>query len=256
LDQAAVAPANLWITATFPLTQAQTVASIWSQLMGLGYGVGGDYACDPVYTAGIPTPVVTLSYPRRGVVAGETSLVLDLATSLETEWDEDASTMSNGIVEMLGASGGISAEDEWGPSMQTYGFPLTEQVVSHAAFSPTAEPAFVLNAFQLADLAAFAFPITAPVVTLPLFNSAMPIGSFSVGDDVLVQVGPTTGLQPPIAPRFPNGLNFYMRIVRVDVSIPDYGVPTMALTLNVPPSDSPIAPPAMADISSGSGGAG
>lgn len=244
LEPAAEAPSNLWITGTFPLTQAQTVASIWSQLTGLGYGTGVDYGCDPQYVLGIPAPIVTLSYPRRGAVAGESGLLLDFASAIEVEWDEDGSTMSNGVVEMLGASGGISAEDQWGPSMETYGFPLTEQVVSHAAFSPTAEPATVLEAFQLADLSAYAFPLTAPTVTMPLFNSALPIGSFTVGDDILCRVDPPTGNQPPIAPRWPNGLNFWMRIVRVDIDIPDYGVPTYKLTLNVPPGLSPTAPPA------------
>jgi hypothetical protein len=44
-------------------------------------------------------------------------------------------------------------------------------------------------------------------------------------------------------PRFPNGLSERFRIVRIDVDVPDEGVPTMAIALNVPAFLTPVEPP-------------
>jgi len=51
------------------------------------------------------------------------------------------------------------------------------------------------------------------------------------------------GAQPGSNPRFPEGLKYLFRSSRIDVTIPDEGVPTMALTLNTLPSTIPLQPP-------------
>jgi hypothetical protein len=48
---------------------------------------------------------------------------------------------------------------------------------------------------------------------------------------------------PPDNPRFPNGLKELFRIVRIDCAVPDEGVPTMTLTLNIPAFSTPVEPP-------------
>lgn len=239
---ATAAPSTLFVTLTAPLTQQQTVDSIVAQLQQLGYGVGIDFACDPTYVAGLPAPVVTLSYPRRGRPAGVSGLVVDLSGAIDLEYDEDGSSMSNGIVEQLGAAGGVVNESQWAASMTTDGYPLYEQVVSHASFSPSGLPAPVQTAFVAGDLAKFAYPLTVPVVTVPLFGNPN-FNTYIAGDDVLLYVPTGAGQVPTNNPRFPNGLYYYFRIIRVDVTIPDQGMPYAALTLNIPPNTVPQTPP-------------
>jgi hypothetical protein len=242
LVQDGTAAAADYVTATFPLTQRQTIQSMLTQLTGMSYQVGFDWIHTPTYVGGLPSMICALYYPRVGLAAGASTARIDLAAVLDFEYDEDASVMSNGIVEMLGASGGVSSENYTAASFAT-GWPLLEQVVSHASFSPAQLPAAVLAAFLAADLAQYSYPVTVATVTLPLFNSMLPLGSFTIGQDVELNVYGAAGSQAPTNPRFPKGLSYWFRIVRCDINIPSYGVPTMALTLNIPPNTTPIQPP-------------
>ena len=248
---------STWITATFPQSQEQTVDAILSQLSQLGFMVGIDYACDVAYLANDffpdviqPTPVINLSYPRRGLSAAldEATMVIDLSEAIDLEYDEDGTTQSNDITEQTGSSGGISS-----PYSYDNGYILLQQVISHASMSPAAAPTALLDAFGAGDLATFAYPQTAPVLTVPLFASfgtPGPLGAsisgtniYNVGDDFLFIVGQTAGDQPPTCPRFPDGLSYWFRITRADVTIADEDLSTVALTMNIPPATTPVAPP-------------
>lgn len=236
------APSQFYITATFPATQAQTCNSIVTQLMQLGYQVGIDFACVPAYVNGVPIPGIQLFYPRAGISGGYQGygIVIDVTQALEFEYDLSGVGQSNTVIEMASASGASTVGYAWQPALQG-GAPLLEQVISHAAFSPVAETPTVLSAFADGDLAVYTYNIAAPTVTLPLFGQTLPIGSFTVGDDVTLYVPQTSYL--PSNPRFVNGMEYNFRIVRCDVTIADEGLSTMELTLNVPPDTQPNPPP-------------
>ena len=251
VTKAAEAPSEYWITATFPSTQAQTVNSIVTQLQQLAYTVGIDYVCVPQYVNGTPIPGIVLYYPRAGAPQGSTGFVIDVSQALEFEYDMSGTNQSNAVIEMASASGSATVGYAWEPALVA-GWPLLEQVISHAAFSPIAESPEVLLAFANSDLAIYTYPITAPTVTLPLFGKSLPIGSFGMGDDVTLYIPVDSYL--PSNPRFPSGLNYDFRIVRCDVTIADEGLSTMELTLNIPPDTQPNEPPT--DTGSGGGSSG
>jgi hypothetical protein len=242
ITAAAEAPSQYWIYATFPATQAQTVNSIVTQLMQLGYQVGIDFVCTPTYVNGVPVPGITLYYPRAGISGGYQGygIVIDVSQALDFEYDLAGQNQSNTVIEMASASGTVTSGDAWAPALQQ-GWPLLEQVISHAAFSPVAETAAVLSRFVASDLAVYTYPQAAPTVTLPLFGPTLPIGSFTMGDDVTLYVPVDSYL--PTNPRFVNGMSSDFRIVRNDVTIADEGLSTMELTLNVPPDTQPNLAP-------------
>jgi hypothetical protein len=73
----------------------------------------------------------------------------------------------------------------------------------------------------------FGRPVTAPTVTMPADYAPLPLGAFTIGDDVRVL--------SPASPWFPNRLDEWWRIVAYTVTYPDEGAPTYQLTLNRPP---------------------
>jgi hypothetical protein len=228
-----------WITFSAPETQQQTVASILSQLQELGYLTGIDYACDVAFSAkGVPEATITLSYPRRG---SGTPVVIDLSGATELEYDEDGTQQADRIVEQAGATIDRTGAGQWAPTRDA-GYPLLEAEVSHTALAPSEATAAVLRAYVEGSLAARAYPLTAPVVTLPMFGSPS-IFELNVGDDVILRIPKVAGAQPLTNPRFPEGLEAPFRIVRIDCEVPDQGVPTMALTLNIPLGLAPAEPP-------------
>lgn len=243
-----------WIAFSAPAAQQQTLSSMISQLAELGYLTGIDYASDVAYTpGGLIVPTTTLSYPRRGV-SGPNPVVIDVSSALDLEYDEDGGEQADRIVGIAGATKDRSNSDVYPPA-QALGYPLLEAQVSLPALAPTegsSGPA--LEGFVGGALAMRAFPLTVPVVTLPLFGEPS-IHEVDVGQDVLLKVPLIAGEQPYQNPRFPKGLLFRFRIVRIDVVVPDDGEPTMALTLNLPPSIAPVEPPET-ESSGGSGSEG
>jgi hypothetical protein len=235
-----------WITFVAPITQQQYLASMLTQLQQLGYLVGVDYAADVEYVAGVPSVTITLSYPRRG---STTSLpvIETSAPAGSMEYDEDGTQMGNRVIEQTGTIVSEDASDiasgEWGPAMSEEGYPLLEKVVSHAALSSTAASAKVLQAYVAADLATYAYPLLAPVVPLPMFGTPSLDELTPVGGDVMLKIPTAAGDVPPNNPRFPSGLEYRFRNVRLDCSIPSEGVPTMSATLNIPPGTVPPVPP-------------
>lgn len=233
----------LYITLTAPISQRQTVASLLTVLSELSYTVGVDSATDVQWSSsGVPTPAISLSYPRRGKVAGVSPFAVDLSTVIDFEFDEDGSRQSTGIVEMTGSSGGVFIEDINADPLAA-GWVVTEQVVSRAAFSPVDQTEQVLAAWVAGDLATYSYPLTVPQVTLPLFSPSLMPGTYSVGDDILLYTDQgIAGSGIPGNPRFPSGLSVYFRIVQIDVDVNDEGVSTVKLTLNIPPGLTPIPP--------------
>jgi hypothetical protein len=236
-------PAQYAVTLAAPISQRQTADSLVSMLSRLGYQVGFDYACDVAYAGGVPTATITLSYPRRGRVAGSTGLVVNTgAAHTGLRWTVDGTRQATVVSEMATSGGGVPATGVWEPAMSTYKYPLLEAVTSHTMFSAAQSPATVLQAFVENDLMLYAFPVVNPQITVPTFANP-PIGSWIVGDDVRVIVPKRAGGGPPTSPRFPNGLDVYLRMVKATVTIPDAGLPTTLFEFNLPPSQLPQAPP-------------
>jgi hypothetical protein len=74
-----------------------------------------------------------------------------------------------------------------------------------------------------------------PKITIPAFGASLALGDFLIGDDIRVILDPDEW--------FVAGLDTYMRNVELDVTVPDAGLPTMALSFRQPPGLAPMAPP-------------
>lgn len=242
-------PPEYYVSASFPISQQQSLSSIVQQLQEMGYLVGFDYACDVYLSGGVPVPVITISYPRRGRVAGTTGLLLDVATATEFVYSENGTQQADQVVEMATSYGGVGAVATWEPAMSVQGYPLLQSVQQHAVFSAqtfytnaeVSASQAVLNAWGADDLALYGYPSVAPKVTVPLNSAGLSLGDFIVGDDIRVVLNVPDGF--PVNPRFPAGLDWYWRIIRASVTIADEGLSTMVLTLNLPPAQIPQLPP-------------
>lgn len=235
-------PSNYWVSMSYPISQFQAVSDIVTQLQQMSYLVGFDFACDPQIIGGFLVPQVTLSYPRRGRIAGSTGLVIMVGADVDFEYDEDGTQMANQIYETASGSGGVASVASWAPAITQGGYPITEKVTSHTSMNSTPWNQSVLDATVAGDLQVSAYPPVAPVVTIPLFGDPQ-LGDYIVGDDVRVIVPQFSGPGVVTNPRFPHGMDFYFRIIQIDVTIGNEGLSTAALTLNMPPSSIPIQPP-------------
>ena len=273
LTTPAATPSLYGITLTSPRQQRASVDMLLNMISTLGFNVGFDYAIDVAYVAGVPTATVTLSYPRRGRVAGSTGLLMDLSQALDWSYDEDGSQQANQVAQTATGTGGVSTVGTYEPAMSVDGYPLLEKLAMHTNFSPSATPQSVLNAFASDDLALWSYPVTVLQPEFPMFSEPS-IGEWIVGDDVRVisplLSGPqqityqggfdaaqqfdtaqpfnqasVTGQSGTAAtdPRFPAGLDFYFRITRADCTIPGEGIPSTKFTLGIPPATSPQRPP-------------
>ena len=232
------APEDLWITFSAPKEQHQTLDALMSQMHQLGYLVGVDLASDSSMAAsGRPVAELTVSYPRRGQTGA--GVVLDTAEALPYKWSEDGTQQATRVAELTGGSGASGGEDQWDAGMEEDGYPLLEQVVAHPAISPTALTPRVIQAFAEADLAMRAYPLLAPEFTFPMFGSVSVLDLQTVGDNVTLKIPKIAGGGPPTDPRFPGGLEYVMRTVRLDCTVPAEGEPTMKITLNIPPNTVP-----------------
>jgi hypothetical protein len=195
---------------------------------------GFDFA--PIYVAyaddGSITKTMQLDWPRRGRVAGSTGLVFDLSSAdcLSYVWPEDGSQSANTIYALGTGSGTSQLEATASDTTQIDGgYPLLED--TYSAKSELSQ--FQLGLRGLAYLAAVEAPITQPEITFRA-DGTVPLGSFLVGDDARIRCDAD--------PFFPFGLDAYWRINQLDVTPGDEGVPTMKLTLAVPPDLSSADP--------------
>jgi hypothetical protein len=232
---------DYWITFTAPKTQQQTLSSMMTQLVNLGYLVGIDYAPDVEYVAGSPTVAITLSYPRRGKTTPQATI--DLSAATDMEWSEDGTQQADKVIEQTGGTGVTATEGEWGPAMSEDGYPLLERVISHSALSPTEATPDVLSAYVKGDLAIYSYPVLAPVIPLPMFGSPSIFDLLPIGNDVTLRIPTGAGDLPLNNPLFPNGLDYHFRAVKLECNVPTEGVPAMSVTLNIPPGTVPPLPP-------------
>lgn len=224
-----------WVSMSYPYTELQTVEMIVTQLQQMGYGVGFDFLSNCAWDSShIPTQSIDLWYPRAGRLAAESFLTIDTASAADWEWPEDATQTGNQVYETSTSMGSILVIQGYTPAL-TAGYPLLEQLIMHPDINSTPVVQVVLDQVAQADISLYAYPITAPTVTLPMFGDPA-IGDFTIGDDVRFMIPSVAGAGIPHDPRFPDGVNVELRIVAADYTVKDEGLSTMKLTLNVPPS--------------------
>lgn len=246
-----VVPVAYYLNASFPISQQQQLSSLIQQMQEMGYLVGFDYASDSYIINGTFVGGITLSYPRRGRLAGTTGLTVT-APFVSMKFNVDGTQQAVHVQEMASSGGGVGASSTWDPAMVVDGYPFTQAVESHMMFSPSSYSTasedtpdqVVLDAWGADDLALYAYPTVTFTIEVPLFGATLAIGDFDLGDDMRIIIPPASGGPGvPSSPRFPDGLDYYMRIVEVKVKVPDAGAPTMTFTLNMPPSSTPQRPP-------------
>ena len=238
-----------YVAVTYPFTTVQTVDTIVQQLSQLGLYVGPDFGVDVAWSGASGSPpvaTINVSYPRRGRTVAQSQLWLDLQTSLGQPgytFPEDGTSTGNQVYE-VGGTGAIVVGVNPFPLDQ--GYPLWERVLSRATMQ-SQNIIGILSQVSASDLALYSYAPVAPTVTLAVNDPNLPLGSFTVGDDVELFMPQYAGVDVngdpvPFDPRFPAGLQQEWRLTTWQVTAPDKGVATMLLTLSQPPTLQPIAP--------------
>jgi hypothetical protein len=224
-----------YIAVSYPFTSMQTVDTIVSQLAQLGLGVGFDFGVDVAYSEGPGSPpvgTINISYPRRGRTFAQNGLMVDVTTARGYEFPEDGTQTANRIYE-LGGSGAISVS-EFNPATQEQGYPLWERVISRASIqSQNIEG--LLEQIGFSDLAIYSYAPVTPTITIGVNDPNLPLGSFTVGDDIKLFIPETAPTGEVYDPRFPQGLEREFRIIAWSCEVADQGDAVVKLTLGRPP---------------------
>lgn len=235
------------LTVSYPAQQSQLLSSILQLLSSMGYGFGFDYSTDVTYATGTRNPQITVNlwYPRMGRGAGEDSPVFGVDCS-ELEWPEDASNQAWQVKE-TGAGGGLAAT-LWATEVGEAGWPPLQKVSPRSQVTEEA----ALERIGKGDLSQWAWPITTPTLTVPLWEpekglNAARFGmrSFELGDDATVRFDAVNGSNRNVDPRFPDGLDFDFRITTYTVTVgPNNAVLQIPVTQPPTESTNPPRPPA------------
>ena len=213
----------------------QLVSTIVTQLSQLGLEIGFDFGIDVAYSASewsVPVATINLSYPRRGRTVSQNNLVIDLRGALSYAFPEDGTQMGNVVYE-VGASGAISVVENINPLED--GYAVFEKVLSRSMVT-SANALNLLENLGLSDAALYSYPVVTPTVTLDLFNTMLPLGSFIEGDDVQLYIPSVDSLGYTFDPGFPNGMNLEWRLTQWTSTVANFGQSTLALVFNQPPA--------------------
>jgi hypothetical protein len=235
------APVADYVAVNYPFTSCQLVETIVSQLAQLGLGVGFDYGVDLAYSGAAPSPpvgTINLSYPRRGRTYAESGLMVDVTTARAYEVPEDGTQCANQVYE-IGGAGAISVSANIVPLEQ--GYPLWEKVISRANIQ-SQDIETTLTQTGLSDLALYSYAPATPSVTLGVNDPNVPLGSFTVGDDINLFIPEKAPNGEVFDPRFPQGYEAEWRIVGWSAEIADQGDATVKLSLARPPLLAALAP--------------
>lgn len=222
-------PSDAWVSQSYPMTQVQTIDTIVTQLAQMGYGQGFDFGIDVAYNTDlVPTFTLNLDYPVRGHQVDPDSLAI--LRAMAYTYPRDATLMADIVFETGGGAATAPTEAFNLPALEA-GYPILERVIS---YSNVTAPA-VLEGLAQSDIGLYGWPVATPTLTIPAVGSPT-LTDYTVGDVVRWVIPPDE--------RFPAGLDWYWRITGIDVTVPDDGIATAMLTLNVPVGSGAGAPPA------------
>lgn len=227
------------ITPSYPTSQHQQVDRLVSSLAGMAYGTGFDFAVEVAWGAGqaggTPNLTFTTYFPRRGRVGSASGLVLEDQSVVNYTWPEDGTQQATKVIETISTISQSATTSGTTPEISAAvdltGYPLLENVASSKSIGVVSNPTTwatdpYVQGIVYGDLWKSVFPVFTPAFTTYTFDKSLPLGSFLVGDDVRVVVAPDE--------RFPTGVDTYLRIVGLDVAVPQEGRSTMTLTFDWP----------------------
>lgn len=216
------------ITPNYSVTQYVTAAQVIADCTaGITPGTGGvDYYVTDYFVNGAPAHTFNIAAPRCGRDSGASGATLDISHAIDWQWPTNAQQSGNQAIVVGSGSGGVQPKAIKNSAYPRGGLgqpPLLQMVYQYNQVSSESQ----LDSIGNGLIQMFGRPVTVPVITMPIDYAPMPLGSFMIGDDVLVR--------SPASPWFPHGLAQWWRIVAYTVTYPDEGVPTYQLTLNRPP---------------------
>lgn len=216
----------------YPISQNTMVDQIIRDMTQISVpGVGGvDVSVSSAWapTTGVPADILTISTPRVGSPAGLSGVIFDLSTVLDFTWPTDGkSAATTLIVTGSGSGSAMPIATVNAPGIPVGGLGQSPRL--DRVESTTAQSQAQVNLMANGLAAQYAGALITPTITVATNLDGQPLGSWAVGDDARI-VCP-----PDVIPRFPNGIDQYWRIVGQSVVVPDEGVSTVTITLNIPP---------------------
>lgn len=204
--------------------ERKNIGEALSQLSAVENGF--DWAIDISWVADVPTKNLTLSYPRRGRIAGSTGIVFETQKNiLDYTFLEDGSRSAR-TVDAFGSGDGqdmlISTSTD--TALIDAGYPVTADSVSHKDVKIKA----TLDAHALSARRARASTPTFLTLTVDPDDIDAGLGHWIVGDDALVQI---TDDNFPLQADGSPGYRAYHRIIAWRVKVPDTGKDTLEVTL-------------------------
>lgn len=203
---------------TYPARERKNLGDALAELAAVIDGF--DFAVDVAWVAGQPAKQLTLSYPRRGRVAGSSGLAVVAGKNLVSYSKLEDGTRSARSVDAFGAGDGedmlISTATR--TDLIDAGWPLTADTVAHKDVTRQD----TLDGHALAAVAARAATPEFWSVVVDPDDPECALGSWIIGDDVLLEV---------FDELHPDGYRRHHRIVEAAVTVPDSGKETVTLTL-------------------------
>ena len=199
--------------------------NLWDALAELAQVDNGfDFGVDVAWSAGTPVKNLTLSYPRRGRLAGTTGIVFESGKNLLGYRFLEDGTRSARTVDALGAGDGVDMliSTSTDTSLIDAGYPLTSEVVSHKDVTVKA----TLDAHAAAARRARAVTPTFLTLSVDPDDIDAGLGHWIVGDDARVSI--TDDNFPQQTDGTP-GLFGYYRILAANVQVPEIGKETVEI---------------------------
>lgn len=230
---------NIGVITSGTTPSGQSISIKWdaSQLSQIGQAVsaltqqsgvrGFDFAIDVAYDVSkVPQKYLTLSYPRRGRIAGLNNVSFDASNKWAKpyKWPRDATSMANVVYGIGAGTGPATAANQGGlRSTQSFtgalldGYPLMEGSLQRSDITDQA----TLDNLTLTHLASVAYPVVLPQLEFDLNMPDPQFGSYIIGDDAEIVIAPDEW--------FPNGYSEFKRIASWNVSVPSEGSATVKL---------------------------
>jgi hypothetical protein len=213
----------------YPAGQITTVAQVISDqvnILQLGKGTLDTVFSSQWDSNGNPVTTATILSPRAGLIGSASPLMFDIAHAIDYTWPIDNTQVGNALV-ITGSSNGdltpIAFSED--PSTLAAGLGTSPLLNKNVSFSNITSQEQI-NAVAPGLSQQFWKPIATPTITVPA-SSSQPLGSWSVGDDARIYLNSDE--------LFISGIDEYLRIVQYAVTVPDEGLPTVALTFNPAP---------------------